>query len=113
MKKIWEKNNGTKEEILNDSFKFFEYDLIGKDIDNDEQLYLHSMSPIFDRLINWKDSKIEKDRNNLEDYIGYDLPKFVMFSAHDSTCAAFMGFMKAVYGTKIVYSKFATNINLG
>ena len=102
----------TQEEILNDSFKFFEYDLIGNGIDNDEQLCLHSMSPIFDRLINWTDSKIEKDRNNSENYIGYDLPKFVMFSAHDSTCAAFMGFMKAVYGTKIVYPKFATNINL-
>ena len=35
-----------------------------------------------------------------------------MFSAHDSTCGAFMGFMKAVFGTDIRYPFFATNINL-
>ena len=104
--------NITEEELLNDSFKFFEHDLIGNGINHDEELCLHSMSPIFDRLINWTDLKIQKDKEDLEDYVGYDLPKLVMFSAHDSTCGAFMGFMKAVFGTKIVYPKFATNINL-
>ena len=108
---IIEKMNVTKEQILEDAFLFFDYDLIGKGINNDTELCLHSMSPIFDRLIKWMDLKIQKDNEDF-DYIGYDLPKFVMFSAHDSTCAAFMGFMKAVYGTKIVYPKFATNINL-
>ena len=58
------------------------------------------------------DAKIEKDKEGLEDYTEYDLPKFVMFSAHDSTCAAFMGFMKEVFGTEIRYPYFATNINL-
>ena len=42
----------------------------------------------------------------------YDIPKFVMFSAHDSTCAAFMGFMKEVFDTESRYPYFATNINL-
>lgn len=99
------------EELLNDSFKFFDYDLIGNGIDNDTELCLHAMSPIFDRLLKWMDLKIEFDKTN-ENYIGYDLPKFVMFSAHDSTCGAFMGFMKAVFGTDIKYPFFATNINL-
>ena len=109
---IIEKMNVTKEEILNDSFQFFDYDLIGKGINNDKQLCLHSMSPIFNRLIKWMDLKIKKDKEGNDNYIGYDLPKFVMFSAHDSTCGAFMGFMKAVFGTEIIYPTFASNMNL-
>ena len=104
--------NVTKEVLLNDAFKFFDLDLIGKGLDNDTDLCLHSMSPIFDRLIKWIDAKIQKDIEGQEDYTQYDIPKFVMFSAHDSTCGAFMGFMRAVYGTEIRYPYFATNINL-
>ena len=55
---------------------------------------------------------IEKDIEGQEDYTQYDIPKFVMFSAHDSTCGAFMGYMRAVFGTEIRYPYFATNINL-
>jgi hypothetical protein len=107
-----EKLEVTKEELLNDSFKFFDYDLVGNGIDNDKELCLHSMSPIFDRIIELMKAKIDKDSAGEEDYTEYDLPKFLMFSAHDSTCAAFMGFMKEVFGTPIRYPYFATNINL-
>ena len=107
-----EKLEVTKEELLNDSFKFFDYDLVGNGIDNDKELCLHSMSPIFDRIIELMKAKINKDSAGEEDYTEYDLPKFLMFSAHDSTCAAFMGFMKEVFGTPIRYPYFATNINL-
>jgi hypothetical protein len=100
------------EELLNDSFKFFDYDLIGNGIDNDKDICLHAMSPIFDRLLKWIDLKIEKDMKGDFDYTDYDVPKFVMFSAHDSTCAAFMGFMKEVFNTESRYPYFATNINL-
>ena len=109
---LCEKLNVDKFELLNDSFTFFELDLIGNGIDNDKELCLHSMSPIFDRLLKWMDAKINKDIEGKEDYTEYDLPKFVMFSAHDSTCGAFMGFMKEVFGTEIKYPFFATNINL-
>ena len=108
---IVENLNVTQEELLNDSFKFFEYDLIGNGIDNDKELCLHSMSPTFDRLLQWMNLKIEMDKTN-PNYIGYDIPKFVMFSAHDSTCGAFMGFMKELFGTEIKYPNFATNIYL-
>ena len=102
----------SEEELLNDSFKFFEYDLVGNGIDNDKDICLYSMSPIFDRLLKWMNLKIEKDISNDEFYTAYDLPKFVMFSAHDSTCGAFMGFMHEVFKTPIRYPYFATNINL-
>ena len=100
------------EELLNDSYKFFDLDLIGNGIDNDKDICLHAMSPIFDRLLKWIDLKIEKDMKGDFDYTDYDVPKFVMFSAHDSTCAAFMGFMKEVFNTESRYPYFATNINL-
>ena len=100
------------EELLNDSFKFFNLDLIGNGIDNDKEICLHAMSPIFDRILKWMNFKISKDMNGDFNYTKYDLPKFVMFSAHDSTCAAFMGFMQEVFGTEMRYTYFAHNINL-
>ena len=100
------------EELLNDSFKFFNLDLIGNGIDNDKEICLHAMSPIFDRILKWMNFKISKDMNGDFNYTKYDLPKFVMFSAHDSTCAAFMGFMQVVFGTEMRYTYFAHNINL-
>ena len=100
------------QELLNDSFKFFNLDLIGNGIDNDKDICLHAMSPIFDRILKWMSLKIEKDVNGDLNYSKYDLPKFVMFSAHDSTCAAFMGFMQEVFGTEMRYTYFAHNINL-
>ena len=42
----------------------------------------------------------------------YDLQKLVILSAHDSTCGAFMGFMKSLFGTPIKYPLFDKNINL-
>jgi len=107
------KLGGVSDEVLlNDSFKFFDLDLIGNGINNDSEICLYSMSPIFDRILKWINLKIEKDNNNDFDYTNYDLPKFVMFSAHDSTCAAFMGFMRDVFGAETRYPYFATNINL-
>ena len=100
------------EELLNDSYKFFDLDLIGNGIDNDKEICIHAMSPIFNRLLEWINKKIEKDMNGDVNYTNYDIPKFVMFSAHDSTCAAFMGFMKEVFKTESRYPYFATNINL-
>ena len=105
-------NQTSDEELIKDALQFFDYDLVGNGIDNDKDICLYSMSPIFNRLLKWIDLKIEKDISGDEDYIAYDLPKFVMFSAHDSTCGAFMGFMKEVFGTEIRYPYFATNINL-
>ena len=102
--------NVTQEELLKDAFDFFFLDLVGNGIDND--ICIHAMSPIVDRIIQLMKAKIKKDQDKEENYIGYDLPKFVMFSAHDSTCGAFIGYMKAVFGAEGRYPYFATNINL-
>ena len=102
----------SSEEIYSDAMKFFEYDLIGNGLENDRDICLYSMSPIFNRLLQWIDLKIEKDISGDEDYTAYNLPKFVMFSAHDSTCGAFMGFMHEVFNTSMRYPYFATNINI-
>ena len=104
--------SASDEELLNDSFKFFDLDLIGNGINNDSEICLYSMSPIFDRILKWINLKIEKDKNGDFNYTNYDLPKFVMFSAHDSTCAVFMGFMRDIFGAETRYPYFATNINL-
>ena len=61
--KIVNKLGVNQNELLEDCFKFFDLDLIGKGKNNDSELCLHSMSPIFDRLIKWMDAKIDKDNN--------------------------------------------------
>ena len=69
------------------------------------------MSPTFERIIEWMDLKIAKDKEN-EQYLGYDMPKLVLFSAHDSTVGAFEEFMYAVFNTSINYAYFASFANL-
>jgi hypothetical protein len=110
-KDVCQKLGVSEDELLNDAYEFFRLDLVGNGTNNDKEICLNSMSPIFDRLLQYMNDKIEKDKVD-ESYVGYDLPKFVMYSAHDSTCGAFMGFMKAVFNTDIEYPYFATNINL-
>lgn len=112
LKNVTKELGVTEKELLDDAYQFFFLDLFGNGIDNDRTVSLYSMSPIFNKLLLWMDKKIQKDIEGDEDYTEYDLPKFVMFSAHDSTCGAFMGFMKAVFNIDILYPYFASNLYL-
>ena len=96
------------QDLLNYCFKFFELDFVGNGEGHDE-IGLIAMSPIFRQVLNWMDNKIQHDIKGEFDYIGYDTPKYVMYSAHDSTVGAFESFIKAVFGKNIIYAKFAAN----
>ena len=98
-------------DLMNLSYHFFNLDFIGNNKENDINIGLYSMSPTFERIIEWMDLKIAKDKEN-EQYLGYDMPKLVLFSAHDSTVGAFEEFMYAVFNTSINYAYFASFANL-
>ena len=70
------------------------------------------MSPVFNKLLLWLNSKIEKDINGQENYKGYNLPSFVMYSVDNDICGAFMAFLKNLFGAKTNYAKFASNLYL-
>jgi len=70
------------------------------------------MSPTFEKLINWMDLKIKKDKEGDLNYLGYDLPKLVLYSAHDYTVGAFELFMYAVFNTSINFPYYASFANL-
>lgn len=105
-------NNITK--LIDDAFEFFYKDFVGSEEggEGDLEIGKYSMSPIFRQILLWMKSKVEKDKNKERDYKGYDIPKFVMYSAHDSTVGAFEAFIKAAFGFKVKYAYFASNANL-
>lgn len=98
-------------ELLNYAETFFDLDFVGNG-DRHDEIGLISMSPIFRNILSWMEKKIHLDIEGKEDYIGYDAPRFIMYSAHDSTVGAFEAFMKAVFGYKVIYAKFAANAHL-
>ena len=104
--------NVTLDELLEDAYKFLNLTFIGNGINNDKEISINSMSPVFNQLLLWLNKKIEKDINGEENYKGYDLPSFVMYSVDNDVCGAFMAFLKNIFGTKINYTKFASNLYL-
>ena len=104
--------NVDSKELVDDAFGFLNLTLIGNGIDNDKVIANYSMAPVFNQLLLWLNSKIEKDINNEKDYKGYDLPSFVMYSVDKDICGSFMAFLKYIFGAEINYPKFASNLYL-
>ena len=100
------------EELINTCYEFMYYDFLGNNSEHDINIGLYSMSPTFETIINWMDLKIKKDKEGETNYLGYDLPKLVLYSAHDKTVGAFEEFMYAVFNTSVNYAYFASFANL-
>lgn len=109
--KNMEKFENKTKELIDLSYEFFNFDFIANNSENNIDLGIISMSPTFEKIINWMDLKIKKDKENMN-YLGYDMPKLVLYSAHDSTVGAFEEFMYAVFKTSINYAYFASFANL-
>ena len=58
--------------LLKDCNDFMNYDLIGNDTNKNEEFILYLISPLFNKLIEWTDYKINKDNKDGENYHGYD-----------------------------------------
>ena len=66
-------------------------------------------SPSFRKIVKWMELRIKKDISKKRTF-SYGEPKFVMYSGHDMTLAPFQLFMKSLFGTRIQYTGFASNI---
>lgn len=104
-------SNITKEEMIKDAYDFFLLDFNMTQQDRN-LIGLIAMSPIFNQIQEWMNKKISLDKQNDINYKEFDMPRFVMYSAHDTTVAAFEYFMEAVFNCRINYPYFASHANL-
>ena len=104
-------NNLIPKDLYEDAIEFFKFDFLSNATGIDEEIGLYSLSPIMDMVINYMNKKVEKDKENDFDYIGYDVPKFLFISAHDSTVGGLEAFFKAIdHDFELNYAYFASNI---
>ena len=104
-------NNLTIKDLYEDAIEFFKFDFLSNATGIDEEIGLYSLSPIMDMVINYMNKKVEKDKENDFDYLGYDVPKFLFISAHDSTVGGLEAFFKAIDNEfDLNYAYFASNI---
>ena len=104
-------NNGiSRKELVDDAYRFFrtDFEIIQESRNKVGEM---AMSPVFTQIKKWMDRKIEYDKNGNTDYKGFDMPKYVMYSAHDSTMAVFNYFLELNFGVELTYPTFASRIN--
>ncbi len=77
---------------------------------SDDYTALMSMSPLFSKLLNNMEQRIQKDVNNITAYSN-KYPKISMLSGHDTNLAAFMVFLRAVFPnrTELISPEFASS----
>jgi len=84
---------------------------------SDDYTGLYSMSPLFKKILNYMDRRIQSELNNMntnkdsEELYSAKDPKIAMVSGHDTNLAAFMRFVKAVFNrTQLVNPTFASSV---
>ena len=69
-----------------------------------------SMSPTALDIVQWMDNRVDHDIHGIG-FLGYQSPKLVMYSAHDTTMSAIQNYLKAVFNTsELYYTPFASSI---
>ena len=101
-----------EEELLKDCYDFLFLNTVGNGIDNDKDFINYLVSPIFHKILNYMDYRIEKDKNGEKNFKGYDLPKYFILSGISNSLGSFMSFMNKYFGTQIKYANFSTNLHL-
>jgi Txe/YoeB family toxin of Txe-Axe toxin-antitoxin module len=77
---------------------------------SDDYTGLYSMSPLFGKILNYMDRRIQSEVNNITVYTNKD-PKIAMVSGHDTNLAAFLRFVKAVFNkTELVNPTYASSV---
>lgn len=76
---------------------------------SDDYIGLYSMSPLFNKILNYMDNRIQSEVNNITVYTPKS-PKIAMVSGHDTNLAAFMRFVKAVFNkTELINPIYASS----
>lgn len=90
------------EEFKEYSLQFLNLDYLGTNFNN-KNLAIVSMTHTMRNIITYMENII-----NTNSSVHYK-PKFVMYSAHDTTIGAFQVFNELTFGTKVDYARFAEN----
>ena len=102
-------NKLTLENLIKDAIEFFKFDFLSNATGIDEEIGLYTLSPVMEMLINYMNKRVEKDINNETE--GFDIPKFLLISAHDSTLGGLEAFFKSIdKDFELNYAYFASNI---
>ena len=62
------------------------------------------------QLIKYFEGRINLNEKNNSNLLDYDYPKFVIYSAHDSTIAGIEKFMNLVFGSKLINPVHSSNL---
>ena len=107
---------GSAEEFVKNCTTFLNMNNIGylyEDLNDDEKNFNDNLvSPLFQRILDYMESVVEKYKKGEKDYKGYDIPKYYLISGVANTCGSFMTFMKSYFNTRTNFIDFATNIHL-
>lgn len=77
----------------------------------DDYTGLYSMSPLFGKILNYMDRRIQSEVNGGAALYSAKDPKIAMVSGHDTNLAAFMRFVKAVFNkTELVDPTYASSV---
>lgn len=102
----------SSDELLKDCYDFLNYNIVGNNTETNEEVIPYLVTPLFKRLIKWIDGKVNKDDKGDYEYQGYDVPKYVMISSEENTLSTFMSYMNMIFGTKIQFPYYATNLHI-
>ena len=78
-----------------------------------EEISPLALSITIPKILKWMQSHIDLDiKNKISEMNKHAYPKYVIYSAHDKTLAPFQLFMKHVFGGKLIYPSFGSNLFL-
>jgi hypothetical protein len=76
-----------------------------------EEISLLALSVTIPKILKWMQTHIDLDIKNKISVINkHAYPKYVIYSAHDKTLAPFQLFMKHIFGSKLIYPSFGSNL---
>ena len=76
----------------------------------DKKITFMSQTHFVNKIIDWMERIIEKDKNENNNLNDYSSPKFISFSAHDTSTSAFMMFMKEIFNCDFINPTFSASI---
>ena len=111
LSKFYKVTNITEEEF-EESCQNILSNIMEKVVFWDKKITFMSQTHFVNKIIDWMEGIIKKDKKEINDLLDYLYPKFISFSAHDTSMSAFMMFMKEVFGTRFINPKFSASIFL-